>query len=140
MVDIATLPAGPLGNIYRRPFSLTPDSPVMHGHAHKFDHVTFVWDTPVEVKVEWPNGGLLQQIFEKGQHFLTRAGCQHEIKAAQPSYEEVRASYAALSRDELLHILAMIKSAPPRLDCVYAHRAPQGEVLQQSVGWREAYE
>jgi hypothetical protein len=47
------------------------------------------------------------------------------------------AAWHALIRKDVTHSFLML--APTIFDCTYAHRDPQGNVVQKNIGWRAAY-
>jgi quercetin dioxygenase-like cupin family protein len=101
------------GNILIRPNLLPKVGDRIEGHAHNFDHTSIVIRGAVHVVVLDPAGGAVQEgDFKAGEHFLVKAGVEHEITATEP--------------DTLFH-------------CVYSHRTPQGDVVQEYTGWEKAH-
>lgn len=103
------------GNIFiRKAFeaSDTLAGRVLDGHKHNFDHTSFVWRGAVRVRATLPDGTRVEREFHAPSHFLVRADVLHEITALEDGTE---------------------------FWCVYAHRDPQGEVVQIATGWPEAY-
>lgn len=100
------------GNIFIRPNTLERAGDKVDGHAHRFDHTTIVFTGAVRVKAKFPSGRDLEQEFHAPAHFLVRAGIEHEITAIEDS---------------------------TIFWCVYSHRTPQGDVVQQHIGWNGAY-
>jgi hypothetical protein len=100
------------GNIYIRPNKLAKAGMLIDGHKHNFDHVSIVFTGAVRVVQRWPNGFRVQKNFRAPDHFLVRADCEHEITSLQDNTE---------------------------FWCVYSHRTPQGDVVQEATGWEEAY-
>jgi hypothetical protein len=105
------------GNIFLRRVQLAKAGDVLHGHTHNFDHTTFVVRGAVRV-VATCEGGCMKpkvQDFGEGQefrHFLVQKHWTHEITALTDDVE---------------------------FYCIYSHRTPQGDVVQDATGWREAY-
>ena len=100
------------GNIMIRPMILEKAGSVVQGHKHTFDHTSIVFTGSVRVKAVLPNGRALEQDFSKASHFLVLAGVEHEITALEDG---------------------------TIVWCVYSHRDPQGDVIQQHIGWSPAY-
>jgi quercetin dioxygenase-like cupin family protein len=99
------------GNVFIRPNPLEKKGDSVDGHTHPFDHTTIVFKGAVHVVATGPNGELLEQDFVAPAHFLVRANWCHQI--------------TALEDDTVFW-------------CVYSHRTPQGDIVQEYSGWREA--
>ena len=100
------------GNILIRPNTLATKGEKLPGHAHGFDHTTIVFSGAVRVKAAFPDGRIVEQDFTAPSHFLVKADVEHEIEA--------------LENETVVW-------------CVYSHRTPQGEVIQENIGWMPAY-
>lgn len=100
------------GNIFIRPNTLEHAGDRLEGHKHNFDHTTIVFRGAVHVRARLPSGEVIERDFTAPAHFLVRAEVEHEITARA---------------DETVFW------------CVYAHRSPQGDVVQEFTGWDEAY-
>lgn len=100
------------GNIFIRPVRLAHTGDVIDGHTHTFDHTTIVIHGLVHVVATCDEGCHREGEFAAGSHFLTKATWRHTITALSDDVE---------------------------VWCVYSHRTPQGEVVQESTGWPEAY-
>lgn len=105
------------GNIFLRPMRFAKAGDVVKGHAHNFDHTTFVTRGAVRIE-RLTDLGEVQDSVDKAAEdtfnwVLIRAGVIHRITAL---------------RDDSL------------ANCVYAHRDPQGEVVAVHEGWTPAYE
>jgi len=104
------------GNILIRPMKLTKHGPPMEGHKHNFDHTSIVFKGTVHVSAILPNGQVIERDFGEGaphgKHFLVKADVTHKIIALTDEAE---------------------------VWCVYAHRTPQGDVVQHFDGWMDAY-
>lgn len=100
------------GNVYIRPNTLAKAGDLVAGHKHGFDHTTIVFRGAVHVKATLPDGGVIERDFAAPAHFLVKADVEHEI--------------TALADDTVFW-------------CVYSHREPQGDVVQEFTGWEEAY-
>lgn len=100
------------GNIFIRPNPLTKAGDVVQGHAHNFDHTTIVFKGAIRVKRTLTDGSEQVQDFAAPAHCMIVAGVEHEI--------------TALVDDTVFW-------------CVYSHREPQGDVVQDVTGWHEAY-
>ena len=84
---------------------------VLPGHTHHFDHTTIVFTGKVRVTAESPDGTIRHGVFEAPDHFLVRADTTHRIEVLADGTE---------------------------FWCVYAHRDPQGRVVQRVTGWEKA--
>jgi quercetin dioxygenase-like cupin family protein len=100
------------GNIFIRENPLPKIGDRTAGHTHNFDHTTFVIKGAVHVKAICPDARVIERDFVAGQYFLVKADVLHEIIATQ---------------DDTLFL------------CVYAHRTPQGDIVQEYTGWDRAY-
>lgn len=99
------------GNIFLR--KMKPDKGhCLPGHTHNFDHTTIVFTGSIHVRAETPDGRILEHDFKAPSHFLVKAEVAHEITVLEDDTEYW---------------------------CVYSHRSPQGEVLQDFVNWEDAY-
>ena len=98
------------GNIYIRPHNMR-DGEMLQGHTHNFDHVTIVFTGKVRVNAV-VSGKTVTAEFTAPAHFLVKAEVEHEITALQDG---------------------------TCVWCVYAHRTPQADVVQEYTGWPEAY-
>lgn len=96
------------GNIFVREMPFTTAGQQIEGHAHNFDHMTYV--ARGAARIERGTEAIEKRA---GEWALIEAGITHRI--------------TALEDDTLCH-------------CIYAHRTPQGDVVQKSTGWRPAYE
>lgn len=98
------------GNILVRPMKRKAGQ-VVDGHKHNFDHTTIVFTGAVRVKAKLPSGHLIEQEFHAPSFFLVRKDVEHEITFLEDG----------------------------ECWCVYAHRTPQGDVVQVATGWPPAY-
>jgi quercetin dioxygenase-like cupin family protein len=109
-----------LGNIFVRGMHFDDKVRVVNGHKHTFDHVTYCILGKVLVERDFPikneDGTFSAYHAEKelgpGDYILIQAGVEHKI--------------TALTDGALCH-------------CIYAHREPQGEIVQHFTGWGSAY-
>lgn len=100
------------GNIFIRPKHLPEVGSDMEGHRHNFDHVTIVFTGAVRVEATGPEGHVVVRDFAAPAHCLIKADWTHRIVATV---------------------------ADTWVWCVYAHRTPQGDVVQRWAGWEPAY-
>ena len=101
------------GNIFIRPTVFQKAGEKINGHEHQFDHTSIVFTGSVRVKAVFPETGKeVTQEFHAPAHFLVKANVKHEITALEDG---------------------------TIFWCVYAHRTPQGDVVQQHIGWTDAY-
>lgn len=102
----------PGGNVFIRPNRLERIGDKTSGHFHNFDHVTIVFTGAIHVVATLLNGTTIEQDFKAPAHCLIRKDVRHEITATE---------------DHTIYW------------CVYAHRDPQGDVVERNTGWTEAY-
>lgn len=104
------------GNIFIREMALEKKGDVVKGHTHNFDHTTYVVRGSVLIESLNPNGSVKQKVVKKAEEghnwVLIKADVKHRI--------------TALEDNCMAH-------------CIYAHRTPQGDVVQTSTGWTEGY-
>lgn len=100
------------GNIFIRPTKLENVGDHVPGHTHNFDHTTIFFKGAFHVKATLPNGQIIERDFKAPSHCLIKAEVLHEITALEPNSE---------------------------FWCVYSHREPQGDIVQEVTGWMEAY-
>lgn len=100
------------GNLYIRPMYLREAGAVVQGHTHNFDHTTIVFTGAVRVVATLPDGRTVTQDFHAPAHMLIKKDVTHEITALEDHTQ---------------------------VWCVYAHRTPQGDVVQEVTGWMDAY-
>lgn len=100
------------GNVFIRPNKLPAIGDAVDGHTHNFDHTTIVFTGAVKVTATTPDGRVIERDFNAPSHFLVKAEVTHRIVATEPGTE---------------------------FWCVYAHRTPQGDVVQEYSGWPDAY-
>lgn len=101
------------GNIFIRETVFDQEGERADGHSHNFDHTTIIMAGAIHVKAKLPNGDVKQREFTSGQHFLVRADVHHEVTAL---------------------------AANTCYWCVFSHRDPQGEIVQQFTGWERGYQ
>lgn len=104
------------GNIFIRPNAGMTKGSVIDGHAHNFDHTSFVVNGAVNVKATLLDGTKIEGNFGNGyplRHFLVLAGVEHQITALEDGTD---------------------------FYCIYSHREPQGAVVEHQTGWYEAYQ
>lgn len=104
------------GNIFIREMPFEKSGDVVEGHTHNFDHTTYVSRGSLLIEALDENGRVYKSITK-------RASDGHNwvlIKA------EVKHRITALEDHSMGH-------------CIYAHRNPQAEIVQQYDGWTPAY-
>jgi cupin superfamily acireductone dioxygenase involved in methionine salvage len=102
-----------IGNIFVRPIVLPKSGDVVQGHKHNFDHATYCVRGAMRIERQNPDGSVDLVEIRAGDHpILIKEFVDHKI--------------TALVDDTLGH-------------CIYAHRTPQGEVVQHWTGWTPAY-
>lgn len=103
------------GNIFVREMYFAKAGDVVEGHRHNFDHTTYVARGALRIESLADDGSVLRSVEKRagGLNFvLIKAGVQHRI--------------TALEDDSMGH-------------CIYAHRTPQGDVVQEYDGWSASY-
>lgn len=103
-----------LGNIFVRPLYLAKCGDVVQGHAHNFDHATYCVRGAMRVERLRGDGSV--------EFSVEKAAGDHPILIPAAAVHRI----VALSDDTVGH-------------CIYAHRTPQGDVVQQFTGWEPAY-
>ena len=102
----------------------------MEGHAHKFDHNTFILSGRYRCECLTP------VFFSGGAPMLDSEGAQ----VLQMLYDVERGPGLPLFIDANHWHRFTCLEGPGRLICVYSHREPQtGGVIQQYNGWYGAY-
>lgn len=98
------------GNIFiRKNFMRVGD--VVQGHTHNFDHTT---------------------IFHQGKFSV-----KWTAKDGRTGVEEFQAPTHALIKKDVVHEISCLEDG--EFWCVFSHRTPQGDVVQEAIGWMEAY-
>lgn len=104
------------GNLYIRPMPFNKAGDVVDGHEHNFDHTTYVVRGALLIESLNPDGTVKKSATKRASDgfnwVLIKAGVRHRI--------------TALEDNSIGH-------------CIYAHRNPQGEVVQEYDGWGFAY-
>lgn len=104
------------GNIFIRPNVLQLIGDKIDGHAHNFDHTTYVIRGSVRVEQLDADGNVVRTVDKKASEghnwVLIKAGVIHRL--------------TALEDDSEFH-------------CIYSHRDAQGDVVLEATGWTEAY-
>lgn len=104
------------GNIFMREMPFKTAGEVVEGHTHNFDHTTYVVRGSIKIEFLNADGSVKQTAIKRaidGHNWVL-------IKA------EVCHRITALEDNTIAH-------------CIYAHRNPQGEVVQVYEGWMEGY-
>jgi quercetin dioxygenase-like cupin family protein len=104
------------GNIFIREMKFEKAGQSIDGHAHNFDHTTYVAHGALRIE-RLDNDGNVEKASEvrssRGYNWtLIKAGVRHRI--------------TALEDGTVGH-------------CIYAHRSPQGEIVQVYDGWTPGY-
>lgn len=98
------------GNVYIRPNPKQPGE-VVEGHTHNFDHTTIFFSGKWKISAVLPDGRTVEQEVTAPAHRLIRAEVEHRIECLEAG----------------------------EFWCVYAHRTPQGDVVQEFNGWGPSY-
>jgi quercetin dioxygenase-like cupin family protein len=99
------------GNIYVREMVFPCAGDFINGHAHNFDHATYC---------------------VRGELFVERLDSADSSITLDAT--TLRAGDRALIEAGVLHRITA-KKEDSRGDCIYAHRTPQGEIVQTATGW-----
>lgn len=150
-----------LGNIFVRPFGPFQKGEGIKGHKHKVDHVTYIShgsalvEQFTEALIEQPagSGNIVPKVSAEGEQEWHRIRNQtnvrgtylhipknhiHSFTANQPTFEEAMTEIDAMPIDEIKRRLATLMSEPLQGVCIYAHRTPQGDVVETFTGWQDA--
>lgn len=106
------------GNLYIRPlqFANNKAGDVVDGHEHNFDHTTYVIRGAIRIEKLDKDDNVIKVVDKKASDgfnwVLIEAGVRHRL--------------TALEDNSAGH-------------CIYAHRNPQGEIVEQYDGWAPAY-
>lgn len=104
------------GNIFIREMAFAQKGDVVNGHAHNFDHTTYVVRGSLLVESLNADGTVKQSAVKRavdGHNWvLIKAGVIHRL--------------TALEDNCMGH-------------CIYAHRTPQDEIVQEYDGWMHGY-
>ena len=116
------------GNIFIRKNRLAKAGDFVDGHAHNFDHTSYVLKGAVLVEAVTPDGRTIRRVFRSPYHAAADLG-EMDGATEGPNWFLVKA--------EVTHkITALIDDT--EFDCIYSHRTPQGDVIQHWNGWQEA--
>lgn len=126
-------------NIFIRPMCFARARMLHDGHTHHFDHTVVVHTGAVRATVRFLDGREHTEDFRAPAHFLIDAELTHKITCIRPTDAEVIQAVEAMSPDQMRAELIRLKTVPTQAWCVYAHRDPQGEVIQRNIGWDRAY-
>ena len=104
------------GNIFVREMRFGEAGDVVQGHAHNFDHTTYIAKGGLRIEHLAADGSVVRAVEKRasdGRNWvLIKAGVTHRI--------------TALEDHSIGH-------------CIYAHRTPQGGIVQEYDGWSPAY-
>lgn len=111
------------GNVFIRPIALAKAGEKMDGHTHNFDHTTIVFTGAVRVVKRRPTN----QMDASGRPIMVVV-----------SEKNLKAPASILIEANAHHEITAIENNSV-LWCVYSHRDPQGDVVQEYNGWQAAY-
>ncbi len=105
------------GNIFLRPMMFAKSGDTVDGHSHNFDHTTYCPRGAMRVESLNDDGTVRNTAVLRSSDplcwVLIEAKTSHRI--------------TALEDNTIGH-------------CIYAHRTPQGDIVQEYSGWAPAYE
>lgn len=105
------------GNVYIREMAFASAGDVVEGHRHNFDHTTYVARGALLIESLNDDGTVRKAVTKRaadGRNWaLIKAGVLHRL--------------TALEDNSMGH-------------CIYAHRNPQGDVVEHFDGWTPGYE
>lgn len=137
-----------LGNIYARQGEI-PVGEQIDGHTHNFDHVTACRSGRIRIIGKRNGETIGETVVDMGGVVLIRADVEHtliqepglpplvraaldDLKARMLAGATIEEAYAATVEAQ--------SNVPAEYSCLYAHRTPQGDVVQEYTGWPEAYQ
>lgn len=118
------------GNIFIRSNRLARAGEETGNHTHHFDHTTVVYTGGIYVERTLPDGAILKSIHRAPDSIG---------KSLPTALDGIReGGYRLLIRADVKHRIVALYDHTV-FDCIYAHRTPQGDVIQEYDGWTEAY-
>ena len=136
------------GNIYIRPNKMELKGDTIDGHEHHFDHTTIVFTGSVRVQGSYV------------YHKMRCQNCKHEWESRKPERicpqcksdltnrislrsemiadREFKAPSHFLVKAQVVHKITALEDNTEYW-CVYSHRTPQGEIVQNYTGWPDSY-
>lgn len=126
------------GNIFVRTADPMKAGAIVEGHEHNFDHVTYVpigafkverMIVPESVRAE-----VLKKIGNPYANWSDYVGLNVVVQATEVRAGEV----GVLIKAGVVHRLTALEDDSV-YHCIYAHRLPQGDVVQRFQGWLGAY-
>ena len=137
------------GNIFIRPYG---SNSIPDGHKHNFDHTTIVFSGAVKATIYQPGQSHHSEDFHAPAHFLVKAGVNHRIEPipSKPPEYAAKLSNAVSAYLVGANTKEQLAAAQNEFNdtnmtrqanwwCVYSHRNPQSEIVQENVGWKNAY-
>lgn len=123
------------GNIYIREMRFEKAGDSTNGHDHYFDHTTYVVRGAIRVE-------RLRKV--KDEATVVGGDGRTQVIPAQYEVERVVEKRAIDGRNWLLikaGVCHRITALEPNTlaHCIYSHRNPQGEVVEEFDGWPKAY-
>lgn len=104
------------GNVYIREMRFEKAGDQVRGHAHNFDHTTYVCKGALRIEELAADGLTVREV----------------VKSAADGHNWV------LIKAGVTHRLTALEDASVG-HCIYAHRSPQGDVVEHYDGWPPAY-
>lgn len=100
------------GNIFIRAYENLNSGYIVDEKTHNYDHTSIVINGSIRVDASLPTGEVITKEFSAPSHFLVKKDVTHKI---------------TILEDDTTYW------------CVYSHRDPQGEVVQEKTGIYDAY-
>lgn len=145
------LPEGPRGNIFLRPMNLGLRGNAVQGEQHNFDHVLFVIKGAVLVREGHQVEVTRELPARPGRAWRVVDGRSEEVDVTLPAGPvQVRewvgpvaehafgAGTCKLIRAELWHECVSLEDGTIAF-CVFAHRDPDGNIIQSGCGFSHGY-
>lgn len=143
------------GSVYIREMRFEKAGEVVDGHAHNFDHTTYLPRGAFRIEQLTDDDEVIRAVEKRASEshnwVLIRAGARHRITAIPHVPDvgnkmlqaglEADADARSLSPEERVRriFVAMTSVETTLGHCIYSHRTPQGEVVHDYDGWPSAY-
>ena len=106
------------GNIAIRQMVFTEKGKVVDGHAHNFDHTTYIAKGIIQVELLDDGGSVVRTV----------------VKDASKGFNWI------LIQAHKIHRLTCLSDGGALGHCIFPHRSYDGQIVEEYDGWEEAYE